>query len=709
MQRTSEQFGATKVLPSRKMANGRSAFARRLLVATGYIWIWAIPVCLSIRLKWEMLTLGGGYRVVARSLGRIEPALNLTDGTRSFLFSFWERLSFFRGELLWGCIVLPVVAIMVGVLLPRRIRALIIGLASMALVLLLYAEQRTLAVVGRFLSYSLFHDALIFGRQDLQTAGEYLSLGSLIKLGFALAVIIAVSLWALRREFAKRPAKSGRAALLTPVLWIVMAAVAALSWFPWMTPTTYHSSLYTCFVRDFFGDRSAKDGESFRLSPPELLQRYRELVNAPEPRPSPAHWGKARDCDVILFVLETCPARCVPLEAEIPDFPTLARLRQRAWIATHHYTTYPYTNRAVFSLLTSWYPPSLERGVEHRPGRSAIPGLMGSLKGAGYATALYASDKFTQKTDDETYERLGIERRIYSDTIAAENLAGISGPERWKQKERLDVAALEMLRNDMMRWHRENRRFAAVFLPQLGHAPWPDNLGAGYVPDIVARGRAVMARQDRWLMEIVEQLERAGRLEKTLIVVTGDHGVRTRAEDPGLAAGVIDEYSFKVPLLIYAPMARVTREDVSWLTSHIDLTPSLLDLLGISRGRDLEQGAPLWDERLATRTTFFFAHHYHGSDGFHERGRFYMRNYIDDAVYASNHLGFGDNDLLREDAPERGAIVRRLAEMTELQEAWVRRLAGSAPERGSTSPGGLASGPQAVVIEPMEGQLICDN
>ena len=40
--------------------------------------------------------------------------------------------------------------------------------------------------------------------------------------------------------------------------------------------------------------------------------------------------------------------------------------------------------------------------------------------------------------------------------------------------------------------------------------------------------------QEEWLGELVEVIDSAGKLEKTTIVITGDHGIRTEREDPSL-------------------------------------------------------------------------------------------------------------------------------------------------------------------------------
>ena len=72
-----------------------------------------------------------------------------------------------------------------------------------------------------------------------------------------------------------------------------------------------------------------------------------------------------------------------------------------------------------------------------------------------------------------------------------------------------------------------------------------------------------------------------GRLDKTLIVILGDHGLRTRREYPPFHAGTLDDVTFHVPLVLYAPGVVESTVRIPWMTSHIDIAPSVLDLLGI--------------------------------------------------------------------------------------------------------------------------------
>jgi phosphoglycerol transferase MdoB-like AlkP superfamily enzyme len=117
-----------------------------------------------------------------------------------------------------------------------------------------------------------------------------------------------------------------------------------------------------------------------------------------------------------------------------------------------------------------------------------------------------------------------------------------------------DVEALQALMRDVHKLGQQQRRYFAVFPPQIGHAPWPDIVHGGMETSLAKRARALLVLQDEWLGQIVEQLSQDGRLNHTIIVVTGDHGVRTAIEDPSFEPyGILTDCTFRVPLLIYAP------------------------------------------------------------------------------------------------------------------------------------------------------------
>ena len=103
--------------------------------------------------------------------------------------------------------------------------------------------------------------------------------------------------------------------------------------------------------------------------------------------------------------------------------------------------------------------------------------------------------------------------------------------------------------------------------------------------DVMARYWGLCSLVDKHIGRIFEQLEHSGLADKTIIVFTSDHGDMMGSHRL-LGKGVMFEESIRVPLIIRLP-GQMEGRRISTPVSHIDLLPTLLDLLGQSAGDDL--------------------------------------------------------------------------------------------------------------------------
>ena len=86
---------------------------------------------------------------------------------------------------------------------------------------------------------------------------------------------------------------------------------------------------------------------------------------------------------------------------------------------------------------------------------------------------------------------------------------------------------------------------------------------------------------DRSVGKIRNALEETGHANSTIIVFTSDHG--EMVGDHGiLGKTVLYEESVKVPLLIHVPWLSTEQTKIPGNISHIDLVPTLLDLMNES-------------------------------------------------------------------------------------------------------------------------------
>jgi len=601
------------------------------------------------------------YMIIGRVLGRTEiPSLTLNDSSRAYLFTFFERLSFYRFDLLLGFIVIPFCYLAIHRLIPKRWRIVCIVTVSFVTILFLHLQMRGFWSVGQFQSWALWYDSIRWGMLHPEDAQRYVGKGMLLKVSIIFLVIVALGILS---GFSQKD-RLGRSFFIGMLLLTYNTAIVAtlLSWCSSIQTTPYHrGALITC-CRAFFDINDFNISKFDAFGRNEILTKWHEVTRSPERKSIPDYFGVAKNYDVICFVMETAPSRYIDLNGNMNDFPNLKRLKKQAWVASRHFTTYPYTSSALFSILTSWYPTD----INHlRSGQLISPGMMRSLSMCGYKTAAYLPTINSDPTDEVLHRAVGISKVIYAESSAASNKKQTNNTD-WHDKVNRDRIAMELMKKDILSWIRGNQRYATLFLPQIGHGPWPDVTGNAGRVDIASRGHAIMALQDKWLGELMSYLKSVGRLNRTIILVTGDHGIRTKVEDPDFVGGKVDPYSFEVPCVLFAPNTLEETVVIPWRTSHIDLSPSILDLLGVTEGR-VELGSPVWDDRLSKRTTFFYANKYLGADGFYENGNYYMYNYISETVNVNDAFKFDEMEPLQQKSSIGRYVTEKLSDAIAIQ------------------------------------------
>ena len=631
-----------------------------------------IPVSLlTLKIKYSILTFRA-IEVISRSIGGIGNA-------GLDVLGIWDKLSLFGGDILISFIVFPICCLLITKTFPRRFRAFVIAIPNIIIFFMLFATWKCHMETGRYYSVSTFLDSISWALQNPRATSDYVTNRAVVQIALTIVYICGMSVWAALLDKRDRGQpnpnriKYGAGGYLALIL-IIALPPSLVSHLP---STPYHKSVLIAATEAFWeiGGESLPMKEYASLERDELLKRYSDFVHAPRPERNAEFWGKAKGFNVLFFILETAPTRVLRIDGDLQDLPVLRRLREKAFIGLLHQTTYPYSSRAWFSIFSSLYPSALLRSFGEKPGLT-VPSIMRLLSNLGYNAKVYYT---ALGNDYSVFESLGIKFQYlqgrmdeYKKTMNEKDVVQLQIAE--------DMAALSSLKKDIEKWSKEGRRFCVAVGPQIGHGPWPDLPGVGKRSDLIGRGRSTIVLQDKWLGELMSFLEQHNQLDKTIIVVTGDHGVRTRQEDPRFEGGMIDEYSFHVPLLIYAPGVLHSTVAIPWVTSHIDISPTLLELLGISEGRSLEQGSPIWNSQLQDRVTYFFANHFLGADGYTFRGTYYMRSQVANQVYKNGELKFSPNNVVPLNSPEHKEIADNIRHMVALQEALGKTLRDPHPK-----------------------------
>lgn len=665
-------------------ATGPQQSSSHWIRSARFLVVWLFPATLGFYLKWYMMVEQSGFAREARSIGL--PALNL-----------YTRISFFRYDVVFGALTIPLALLILDRYLPVRWAAAFTALTSAAAALLIGIQLQSLREFGRFSSLQMLKIGLDWGWHEPGSNIQYLLSAQTLALLLSLVGVGIATSWAVRSSRRIVSASVRHGWKLVAELWLfVVAVMLLLSVRSMVSKSPYYQSSLVRAANSLWKVSAIDSGEfasldlqhstglptpdMSSLSPAQLVAQYRQLANPPAPQPDIRYFGKERDANVLFFILETTPAKYLNLDGEMSQFPNLRRLEANSFVGGRHYTTFPITRAAVFSLLSSWYPIDGPDGAFDSPTFEKPTSFLRRLSADGYQTAVFSPLRAPGIPDASLFKGVGFQQQFYPSSA----ISSYDKQPSWQAaRVGADVDTLHLLEAHLEQWTSSHDKFVAAFLPQIAHSPYPDGEAGNTAADLQRRGQRILGREDAWLGEIVSLLQKHGQLDNTIIVVVGDHGLRSIEENPDLIRGTIDETAFHVPLLIYAPRALDHEERIPWLTSHIDVVPTLLDLLGIKTDSEFEQGTEIWNPGLANRTTFFFAKPMFGADGYETHGEFYMWHYFSDTVYEKTSAAFYPNDILVRRSPVALGVTSKIMSIVGLEKAWHRKFSEAQPTNES--------------------------
>ncbi len=291
--------------------------------------------------------------------------------------------------------------------------------------------------------------------------------------------------------------------------------------------------------------------------------------------------------NVVLVVLESVGD--VYLEQHPDAMPYLTSWGQAPGTVrfVRHYSPWPQTMKALFSLLCSEWPyPGYESITSVNP---AIPctSLPEAFKRAGYFTAFVTAA-------DAAYDRMGRFLRHRQLNVAWDMHSMPGHESAWHNSWGIDERAAVRAVVDLVAQHR-GEPFFLVYQMAVGHHPYATGGADEGTPDagtLAAYLRALRFADDR-LRDLVAGLESAGVAERTIVAVVSDHG-EGFGQHPGARSHgphVYEEH-VRVPFALRLPQLHERAALGGIVTSHVDVAPTLVALAGLPvpctmKGRDL--------------------------------------------------------------------------------------------------------------------------
>jgi arylsulfatase A-like enzyme len=330
----------------------------------------------------------------------------------------------------------------------------------------------------------------------------------------------------------------------------------------------------------------ATEAEQRRPQPPSGQLPAARLKSLPAKRPQ---------LNVVVVVLESVGARFLHLYgAPWSNTDTLEQLAERGVVFDNVYAHASLTAESIVAINSSVYPRSDTRLTSWENPALSVPDLAETLAAHGYRSALVS----------QTFLGRGIRGYVaarHFDMVveasapaangsaangsAAKGSGGGAAGGRVAGDEPVDDARLA---REGLRWidlGSQGKPFLLMLWTYQTHYPYyaaepiaEAEPGKPQLNRFVAATRAA----DEMLRELVEGLRRRGLWESTLLVVTGDHGQCYHPRLDMSGARDLRESSVHVPLVIACPALFAAGRRSPTLGQHIDLGPTVLDLLGIA-------------------------------------------------------------------------------------------------------------------------------
>lgn len=320
--------------------------------------------------------------------------------------------------------------------------------------------------------------------------------------------------------------------------------------------------------------------------------------------------------------------------------PNLDQLAQEGVVFTEAFANSSWTRASAATIFTSLYPST--HGVNQRGSglSSSLLTLPEALREHGYATGIFSANPFVsplfgyaQGVESFHHKPASMfselmlghilsSLRKYSSVIhrAYAVLRELEFPPRMGRSKSTDApglneAFLEWVRSlngqpffaylhymEVHSPYRHPRPFQTLFDPDYTGTPLTDlpihegfapfaqgrSLPAGEFANLVAQYDGAIAYLDQELGKLFESLRGLGLYDRTVIIVTADHGEEFYDHGGWSHGKSLFNEVLRVPLIIRYPPVGPPDQMVTAVARHVDVMPTLLELCQISAPRTLE-------------------------------------------------------------------------------------------------------------------------
>ncbi len=532
--------------------------------------------------------------------------LSFAPTFQSHLGWFYTRIAFFSHFamllMIIGIILLPFT-----LLIRHRIQMWILP------TLIMFIYQTMLFVDVKIYSLFRFHfNGLVLNTLTTEGSWDSVKLGNMtIMTIVAVILLLAIAEWGgmalllrlnaktRRRQVSRRRLKWQRGLIYLFLPFFIVVATDKLLFayanFHELTHITRYQKLFPLY-QPLFMDETFEKYLGWKKDKPPVLPPYQAGTMINYPLKDPDVSGDIRRWNIVWITIESW--RFDMMNEDIT--PNISDFSKDALIFTRHYSGGNASRFGVFSMFYGIYGTYWHQFLAER--RSPV--FMDTLMKLDYDFKILSSTKLTYPEMRST-AFVKIPEHSIEDRIP-----GKAGDER-------DTRMAELFRNYLNERDKERPFFSFMFL-DAPHAPYrfPKDYEK-YKPvveevnyfhvkktgtevnknhPLFNRYRNAIFFDDSVVGGILREIKNAGQMDNTIIVITGDHGEEFFETGYYGHNTTFSSWQAQVPFILYVPGLEPRK--IERLTSHYDLAPTMLSLLGIRTDPSLySQGRSLLEEQ----------------------------------------------------------------------------------------------------------------
>jgi len=370
--------------------------------------------------------------------------------------------------------------------------------------------------------------------------------------------------------------------------------------------------------------------------------------------------------NIILYYFESTPMKYMNMKVNNKAVvPNWLRLSKNSIYFKNHYANYPLSASALFSTLTSCYALNTRDHVIQKHPRISVDTISQILKKQGYRTYLIHTGGLGYAG-----QKRFLKYRSFDRIIDYKELKRIS-EKKYRKKVGWGLDERTMIKPAVKLAQKESDKpFFMILMPVNPHHPYaiPHKKFRITKPVLKKYGFKKMSYMnyinslhyaDAAMGQLVNTMEQKGVMDNTLLFLFADHGEAFYQHEGNYNHPFyLYEENVHVPLLIYNKKLIKKQLVINAVTRHIDIAPTILDIIGMKPYHSHE-GISMLKSR---RAQMAFLHTYWKDDylAIRDQQWKYIRKMKDgsEELYNLNNDS-GEKKNLAEDLPEITKLYRQ--------------------------------------------------